>query len=565
MISGLSPLDIGLPAKFSSWRPNQILALSREFPVITPDPSNPTSIIPSYFQSHSMPVGDGKSVFYIAKALLTAQRACILTSTKGLQNQLMGDFSPIGLCDIRGRNNYVCIDKECRNCEEGQHHRCPPLECDYERHREKMLQSPLVTTNYSYFTRSHRYGRGMGSFDLLILDEAHDAPDEVCAAMAIEVGYWEASKIGINLPREGDLDQWHDWATEALPIVSRNVEDLKLSMESEKEERGRPHISTIKEYRFWSAVLTKVNSILEASGEWAIERIGNGYRLEPIWASDYADAILFRNIPHIILVSATMVQKTIDLLGIPEDRNQFFEFPSSFPPHNSPIYNCCPHGISGRPLQLNLRSTNDDLVIWTSFMDNIIRRRLDRKGIIHSVSYDRSRFIRDNSEFGRHMIVPEKGSETAAAIRRFVLAPPGTILVSPSITTGLDFKYSLCEYNIIAKVPFLDTRGAVLSARQASDDEYAPYVTAQTIVQAAGRSTRAADDRSEVFILDANFSWFFRKYKHLFPFWFSRLLQKPTSMPEPPAPLNRVPDLSTLSLEADDTTLTSISNLPKGL
>lgn len=548
MIPGLTPSDVGLPAKFRTWRPNQTLALTRGLAST------------HVYQAHSMPVGDGKSAYYIAQALLSSTRACILTSTKGLQSQLVSDFNLIGLIDMRGRNNYPCIDKDCRSCEDGQYHRCPPEECAYEQARNKMLDASLVVSNYSYYTRSYRYGRGMGEFDLLVCDEAHDSDSEVCAAMAIEVAYWEASKIGINLPREGTLEDWHEWAAESLPIITDHLDQLKLVAESDKLERGRPHISTVKEMRFWNSVATKVKSILEISGEWVVEHIGDGYRLEPVWAEDYAAAILFRNVPKVILVSATMVKKTIHLLGIEDDEIDFYEYASSFPPSHSPVYVYPATGSNGRPLQINHRTSEDDYVLWTARMDNIIRRRLDRKGIIHSVSYERSQTIRANSEFSAHMIVPKKGSETADCIARFRAAKPPAILVSPAITTGLDFSYSSSEYNIIPKVPFLDTRGKVLTARQEEDKEYAPYITAQTIVQAHGRTMRAADDRSESWILDANFIWFIRKYHALFPFWFHRLISYPRTMPSPPAPLNREPEPSTLYNPEGDPLLTSISN-----
>lgn len=558
MIPGLTPGDIGLPPKFSDWRSNQILALERGLDSL------------HRFQAHSMPVGDGKSAYYVAQALLSSKRACILTSTKGLQKQLHDDFHSIGLQDMRGRNNYPCIVKDCRNCEEGQYHRCDPADCAYEQARNRMLLSPLVSSNYSYFTRSYKYGRGMGEFDLLVCDEAHDCPDEVCAAMAVEVAYWEAAKIGINLPRDGSLEDWHDWADLAMPVVTQHVEELKAAMESDKLERGRAHISTIKDFRFWNAVQFKVAAILEATGQWAIERIGDGYRLEPVWAADYANQILFLDIPKIILVSATMVKKTIHLLGIKDDQIDFYEYRSSFPAERSPVYIYPTTGSSGRPLQINFRTTEDDYILWMARIDNIIRRRLDRKGIIHSVSYDRSKWIRDHSEFSANMIVPEKGAQTAACLEQFYHAGPGAILVSPAITTGLDLKYSLAEYNLIVKVPFLDVRGAVLSARQETDKDYAPYITAQTIVQASGRTMRAGDDQSECFILDANINWFLQRHSDLFPFWFHRLVSRPRVAPEPPAPLNRHPELSTLNLEeaeaqAQQLALSSISNVPKSI
>lgn len=515
MIHTLTPQDLGLPAKFSSWRPGQILALERSMSS------------PHRFLAHSMPTGEGKSAFYIAEAISTADRACILTSTKGLQKQLMDDFSSIGLTDMKGRNNYHCVRTDCRNCEEGQHHRCPPQECEYEIHRDHMIESSLVETNYSYYTRSYTHGRGMGIFDLLILDEAHDAPDEVCAAMAVTFAYWEATKIGTRYPTDDDeIEVWQDWATSILKKIDRRIQELKSQAESNKREEGRISPSTSKELHFWTGVQSKCASVAAIEGEWIIERTGDGYKLEPVWASDYAEKILFRGIPKIILTSATMVTKTIGLLGIPIPEMSFYEYKSSFPSHRSPVY------LWG-PCRIDHRTGPDFLAVWISRMDNIIRQRLDRKGIIHSISYDRARFIKQNSEFGMFMIMPKNGRETLECIRQFKASQSPSILISPSITTGFDFPGDECRYNIIPKVPFLDTRGKVISARQEKDPEYAPYITAQTIVQAHGRSMRGLDDFSETFILDDHITWFIKKHRNLFPAWFLALVKRPDSPPTP--------------------------------
>src|ERR1700733_4664490 len=100
MIPGLTPADLGLPEKFKGFRSGQNLALKRGM-----EPEK-------RFIAHSMPVGEGKSLYYITQALLSAERACVLTSSKGLQSQLLADFNGVGLVDMRGRNNYPCHNKE---------------------------------------------------------------------------------------------------------------------------------------------------------------------------------------------------------------------------------------------------------------------------------------------------------------------------------------------------------------------------------------------------------------------------------------------------------------------
>ena len=522
MIPGLSPHDIGLPPKFSSWRPGQLLALDRGLSST------------KRFILHSMPVGEGKSALYVGHALLSSKRTCILTSTKGLQKQLLDDFDSIGLVEIKGRANYPCDHKDATNCEEGQYYKC---QChSYEEHRNIALESSLVVTNYTYFILSYLYGRGLGQFDLLICDEAHDVPDEVCSAMAIEITYGEATKIGIRLPREYEnMEEWHKWAEEVGALCVIRIEELRATAETEKADRGRVHHQTARDQQFWSRIARKCVAVLATKNvqtPWITERTHEGYKLEPVWAMEYSHLVLFRDTPKVLLTSATMVRKTKELIGISNEDSDFYEYPSSFSPKRSPVY------LWG-PCRIDNKTNPAMLDVWQARIDNIIRHRLDRKGIIHSVSYDRAKSIQAHSEFGFSMIVPKNGKETQQAIYDFQDAEPPSLLVSPSITTGYDFPFSDCEYNIICKVPFLDTRAPIIAARQKEDPEYSLYITAQTLVQAHGRSMRDPEDQSETFITDMHINWFIRKHKNLFPSWFLSLLVRPQGMPEPPAPLNR--------------------------
>ena len=236
-----------------------------------------------------------------------------------------------------------------------------------------------------------------------------------------------------------------------------------------------------------------------------------------------------------------MVRKTMDLLGIPPDSASFFEYASSFPKERTPVYLFTGSKFEKGAGRVSFKSSPDELLLWTTRIDNIIRRRMDRKGIIHTVSYDRAEYILSHSAFSSYMLLPEKlgngKRDTEGTIERFRKAEPPAILVSPAITTGYDFKGEQCEYNIIAKVPFMDSRDPLTKARDEEDKEYSPYMTAQTLDQALWRAMRGEDDQCENFIVDGHIHWFLGKYRHLFPFWFHRLIQKTTAMPEPPASL----------------------------
>jgi Rad3-related DNA helicase len=185
---------------------------------------------------------------------------------------------------------------------------------------------------------------------------------------------------------------------------------------------------------------------------------------------------------------------------------------------------------------LTYRSSDAVLKLWLARIDNIIRRRLDRKGIIHCVSYARRDLIIRNSRYKDLMLTHDSG-EQAVAVEKFKSADPPRIFLSPSATTGLDFPYDQCEYSIVAKVPFPDQRSKILKARAKGDPEYAMYLTMLDVVQASGRGMRAVDDSHETFIVDDQWGWFHKKFRRFAPAWFLESCRRTESIPNPPPKL----------------------------
>ena len=126
-------------------------------------------------------------------------------------------------------------------------------------------------------------------------------------------------------------------------------------------------------------------------------------------------------------------------------------------------------------------------------------------------------------------------NNTRTTVERFRRAAPPSVLVSPSLTTGWDLPAEDCEYAIIGKIPFPDTRSPITRARTEEDEDYGPYTAMQIIVQASGRGMRSAEDQCEVFILDENWRWFWPKYKTFAPKWFAESVRRrpPLTIPNP--------------------------------
>jgi Rad3-related DNA helicase len=367
----------------------------------------------------------------------------------------------------------------------------------------------------------HQYGEGLGKFDMLVMDEGHDAPDEVCSAVACEITTRESYQmLGASFPTpETSFAAWQSWA--ALHVTNATI-SLEECLEAAKLGTSKTLLADIKAYR---SLVRKLETLASAVGPWAVEDSRYGYRFDPLWPSQYAESMLFRGIPHVLIVSATLMPKTLQILGIGYDDYEFKEYPSIFQPAYSPVY-YIPTAKIGE------KSTAADFEDWHGRIDEIIGPRVDRKGIIHTVSYDRRDKIILASQFAEHMIGHDPRG-TRDTVHYFKRTLPPAILVSPSMGTGWDFPDAECRWQIIAKVPFPDRRPLVVRMREKEDPHYGPYLAIQSLVQATGRGRRSATDWCENFVIDNNFQWLYFLYRDHFPTWWRRLFKRPRTVPPP--------------------------------
>ena len=171
--------------------------------------------------------------------------------------------------------------------------------------------------------------------------------------------------------------------------------------------------------------------------------------------------------------------------------------------------------------RVSYRSDDYSATIWQSRIDQIIQRRLDRKGIVFTVSYDRARLLMSRSRYKNIMLTHSTGDVTLV-INRFKQMKAPAVLVSPSVTTGYDFPAELynIRYIVVGKIPYPDTRDPVMEARRRDDPDWPSYMAMDTLIQETGRATRSETDKCEVLVVDDNICWFYPKFQHFAPKWF---------------------------------------------
>jgi len=235
----------------------------------------------------------------------------------------------------------------------------------------------------------------------------------------------------------------------------------------------------------------------------------------PLWVRDHTH-LLFQNTPKIILLSAILTPHIVDNLGIADP--QWIEAESPFPASNTPITHI-------NTMRVDHRVTDEEMLTWVRRIDDIIRGRQNKKGLVFTVSYARAKLLRENSRYKDQIFVHDT-KNVREVVDKFKAAPAPAVLVSPSVTTGWDFPQEECEYIVVGKVPYPDTRGALIRARMADNRDWAAQLAMETLVQETGRGTRSADDKCQVLVIDDAWRWWWPKYRHFAPKWFQERVSK---------------------------------------
>ena len=494
-----------MPGRFTSWYPGQLEAHKHMMSWLHG---------PKRFFCLQTPTGGGKSALGALTAILGDRKAIIATVTKGLQEQLIKDFATLGMRDVRGQANYSCVEDSSVTVDNGPCHRgydCMYRQrgCHYYDALGLAISSPLVVTNYSYLLAQEQYSEtGLGPRDLLICDEAHLIDRVLTSHFGVSISHYELARALCTLPgRFEDMEQWRRWA-HAQSRQSRKVKT-----------------TTSQQQRRINDLTRKLDQIAKASDDWVWELEHDVIRLGPVWLANYASH-LFGDRPKVILMSASLVPKDVQLLGLDPSECEWHQGGNVYPAENAPVYHI-------NTVPISYKSSDDDLRLWTARIDQILDRRADRKGIIFTVSYQRQQFLLEHSRHAGRMITHDRHN-TIDKVDEFRRLGPGAVLVSPAVAFGWDFPSQECEYVIIGKVPWPSTQDPISQRRREEDKDWAPLVAMSTVVQCAGRGQRTPTDLCEVLITDDNWRWFWAKYKYLAPSWFhSRVCGSLDTIPQP--------------------------------
>jgi Rad3-related DNA helicase len=398
------------------------------------------------------------------------------------------------------------------------------FDCKYKKVKKKFLESKESVTNFPYFLTESNYSGKITKRKVLIIDEGHNIESELSRFVEISVSELFAKNLlGIRFPQKKTQFQIFRWIVDSyLPAANKKIKHFEKTIEQFGGDKFREKLSQFQKITRQFDLLTSHTSKLKNfvkmydKDNWVYELVKTDVRgsykatFKPIDVSAYSEDSLFRLGDKIIIMSATIMNKSIfcKTLGISEKDASFISIPSPFDAKKRPVVFSPVGSMSAKVIDVTLPKL-------ARAVEEIMIHHKNEKGIIHCKTFKIANYIKSNISSDRFIIHTSENRDEM--LRMHIKSKKPTILLSPSMTEGVDLKDSSSRFQIICKVPYPYLGDRLVKKRMNKFPGWYNLQTAKTIVQAAGRSVRSVDDYAVTYILDSDFERFISRNRSLFP------------------------------------------------
>lgn len=441
----------------------------------------------------------------------TGEKGLYVCSDKGLQTQFHNDF---GYPVLMGRANYdTHVPGRTADEHTGPMCRlCPNLQsCPYDRAKIRALGSSLAVLNTAYWlTEANGPGATSGR-GLVVIDEADVLEDTVLGWADLTLGYRAFTDLSLFPPKKG--------VHEATLLKALNAYRGGANLMADRMERSRVE-EDAKQARILRRRAGAVSRVLSTwdTIQWVREyRDGQaGLTLKPVRLGDDGRRYLWSHGKRFLLMSATMVGAARMLADLGwEDDWGYVRMDSDFPAENREV----------RPLNVAAMTRKGrEAGEWDKGMralELIMDRHPDDRILVHTGSYEMTRYILDHAPRGR-MYSYDKAADRAATLSLYKNRPGGVLLAS-SMQRGVDLPDDLCRVQVVMKVPYLSLGDPQVAARLKAPggQEWYDLAALRTLVQSTGRGMRHRDDWCVTYVVDSQFGGKWRSWRRQAPRWWA--------------------------------------------
>lgn len=488
--------------------------------------------------------GTGKSAIATTLARMY-ESAYILTMTKQLQNQYAQEF---GFPLVKGRGNFDCLHDnlestcdmgDCKTAPTNSKFFCPygiaknptlsgseafedshgsslyfqsENHCYYWQQKANAINSPITLMNYDYALLELNYVKHFGTRSLLILDEAHNIENKLMRNMELNLYNKRLEKDikKVISPSTLKSEETGEWIMEidAIKDAYDNIELKELS----KNKADRIRSTTLR--------LKQLHDNLDKEPKnWVIDADEHGVSFKPLRVHHYAESNLLQYGDVVIFLSATILSHKMFAKWLGLDPNEVYHIKvdSPFPVNKRPIEMV----LAGKMSNTRIKHTAPKTI---PILEKILERHKGDKGLIHTNSYKCQNYITRHLYNSR--LISHGANNRERVLQYFEEEENPLVLVSPSMSEGVDLPYDKCRFQVIYKIPFPYLGDKQVNMRRKRDQRWYAYKTVMTLMQAYGRGMRAEDDSCVTYILDSDIKMLLKSpmYRSLIPEFFKEAI-----------------------------------------
>ena len=111
--------------------------------------------------------------------------------------------------------------------------------------------------------------------------------------------------------------------------------------------------------------------------------------------------------------------------------------------------------------------------------------------------------MRDNIEDPRFLFRLD-GADNEQILKQHIESPEPTILVSPSMSYGVDLKGDLAKFQIVCKASYMPLHDERIKRLFKEDKDWYVNKMLNNLIQACGRGVRSKKDKCLTYILDGS-------------------------------------------------------------
>lgn len=483
------------------------------------------------FILNNLPTGTGKSYLIMMFAnwyknfINEKAHFDILTNSKILQEQYLKDFDFIN--NYKGRSNYYCdqYDTDCGNGKE----LCRILKtscdhCPYDIAKNRWINGDIGLTNFHLFNTLCLYQKetlNRRDGNVLIIDESHDFESVFSDFLSTKLSTTSLKRCGFTLKEIEFFDDKYISKMKYLDkyisflqsILIPKLEDKQKQFENEittaqskKKNELSNYIQNIEgrllsfKHLFESYKNDKENIVLDILINKS-EKMYSGVELvtQHVWVYEYIHDYIWKHYDHVIFMSASILDRKMFsfINGLDEKLTSYHEISTPFPIKNRKIY----YMKIGK---MNWTSKEDTFKKQIHWVKKILEKYKDKKGIIHTTNYEITEWLQNNIMDERFIFHDTENRNEM--LEKHLSSNEPTVLVSPSMMSGVDLKDDLARFQILLKVPYPNISSNKIKARQKTNSDWYAWKTIIDLLQTYGRAVRSETDYADMFILDSNFS-----------------------------------------------------------